>query len=651
MRRYAASYVWLLQRRQTFLQSSVRRQPLVRYASGNAINEPSYPNTSPSQLLRFALTGGEELTDGHEPQLKSTGQLHGLFSEEWPLNAPPLPIQAWLQQSAPDWCSELLRRYLNHDVKNIRQLQKLVEKNVNGPETAAVLQNTYFELLSQALERCRRYNSCDDILLAINGIIGRLEALGIPVSWKLHVLGMQYACYCHSLSALKWHLDGYCRISSERLDPLTSVTLVNSLISFIDTAKFDNPDYNVIPVLDLVTGESHSSQVSQHKLHDILCWADNEGSTIFIEQYALLLTNLRSCEAFQKVWSRLVETSSTAIPLPALHGAYACVLNLADAGRSEAAVTCLKQISRHAGNTLPEISKFKKLNMLLAHPAVNDALPRLSKKKELVSIFEAQLESMEHSFGIRWQPDKLVHSSISDPLFIASERPLFTIEGDSIGLDTKDRLITEVRSLGCSNSLTDLGIIANLLDEHDGSEVPVSLPGDKDMPFESAWLPHRSPLDLSGASSDAKTKTDMSIPWSPLTLGLIRVRVLSGESFLESRVALHLMQLGFLVVRQSNAQSENFEDRHLWQRSGHIITLDRVTGNFLAIFVGGYQAFLEPSIHIPSPPFQFGLGPVTTLDLPGCSWNFSTPGNPNFPYENPNTRLHLEIDPSLDLKS
>lgn len=651
MRRYVASYVWLLQRRQSLPQSSVLRQPLIRHASGNANNGPSYHNTSPSQLLRFALTGVGELAEGHEPRLESNGQIHELFSEEWPLNVPPLPIQAWLQQQTPDWSSKLLRKYLNHDVENIQQLQKFVEENVNGPETAAVLQSTHIKLLSRALERCQRYNSCGDILLAINGIIARLEKLGIPVSRKFHVLGMQYACHCHSLSALKRHLDGYCLVSSERLDPFTSVILANSLISLIDAAKIDDPDYNVNSVLGLVAGESHSSQVSGHKLHDILCWADPGGPNIFIEQYALLLTKLQSQETFHKAWDRFMETLSTQTPLYAFHSAYACVLSLVDAGSSEAAVNCLKQISRHAGNTLPEISKFKNLSMLLAHPAVNEVLPWLAGEKELLSILENQLESMEHSLGIRWQPDKSVHSSISDPLCVATGQPLFTMDGDSVGFDTNDRLIAEVRSLGCSNSPTDLGIIANLLDEHDGSEILASLPGCRGTPLELAWLPHRSPLDFSRPSPDANTRTDMSIPWSPLTLGLIRVRALSDESFLESRVSLHLMQLGYLVVRRPNAEIENPENQHPWQQSGHIVALDRATGQFLALSVGSYHALLEPGLHLPSPPFKFGLGPLANLALPSCNRSFLTPGNPTFSYGNPGTRLHLEVDPGLGLKS
>lgn len=650
MRRHFTSHPWFLRKRQVLSQNFIARQPLTRHASRNANQEPSYHDILPSQLLRSALAGPRGPVENNGSHLEPNDLLHDILSEEWPLNTPPLPIQTWLQPQTPDWNSNLLGKALLHDVNNIRQIQQFVEGNVNGPDTAAVFQSTHFELLSRALERCQSHNSRSEILLAINGIISRIEKFDTPVSGNLHILGMQYACRCHSVSALEEHLEGYHRVSSKPLDFDTSLALVKSLVSFIDAAKFEDPEFDVSVVLDLVTGERSSHHSSQHKLHDILCWADSRGPPSSIEQYATLLAKLRSCETLQKAWSRFVEASSTEISQHAFQTVYTCVLALVNAGNVETAVSCLKQLSQHAGNRLPGISEFRKIKLLLDNETVNEVLPRLAGEKELVGIFEIELGYIEKALGIKWQPDRSVHSSISDSLCTATGQPLFTIDGDSVGFDTKDRFIAEVRSFGCSNSLTDLGRISDLLDEHDGSNIHVSLPDCRGKPIEFSWIPHRFPIDFSGTSSEANSRTDMAMPRSPPALGLIRVQILSDRDYMGSEVTLHLMQLGYLVVKPSNTLSKGPESQNKWQQSGHIVALDRATGQLLAIFIGDHHAFLEPGVNLPSFPFEFGLGLVTNITLSDCDRSNMSPGHPSVPYENLDIRLRLEADPGKDLK-
>lgn len=83
-----------------------------------------------------------------------------------------------------------------------------------------------------------------------------------------------------------------------------------------------------------------------------------------------------------------------------------------------------------------------------------------------------------------------------------------------VSFDTLDRLIGKVRSFGCSNSLTDLGRISDLLDEHDGRH-PRIIAGYRNKSIRFSWAPHRSLLGFSRAFSGLKPRTNMSIPWSP----------------------------------------------------------------------------------------------------------------------------------------
>ena len=650
MRRHVTLHPWFLRKRQMLPQSFVARQPLTRHVSRNVKQEPSYHDILPSQLLRSALSGPSGSARNNESNFEPNDLLHDILREEWPLNTPPLPIQTWLQQQTPSWNSTLMGKALQHDINNVRQIERFVEGNPDGSDSAAIFESSHFELLSRALERCQSHNLCSEILLVINGIIARLDKFGTSVPGNLHILGMQYACHCHSLSAFKEHLEGYHRVSSKPLDSATSLALVKSLISFIDVAKFNDPDFDLSLVLNIVTGESGVYPSSQHILHDILCWADTRSPSAFIEQYALLLAKLQSREIFHNAWNRFVEASSTEIPQHAFQNAYACVLALVNAENLEAAVSCLEKLSQHAGNGLPGISKFGKLNKLLANETINEVLPRLAGNNELVGVFENELEHIEKSLGIKWQADRSVHSNLSDPLCTATGQPLFTIDGDSVGFDSQDRFIAEIRSFGCSNSRTDLGRIADLLDEHDGSHITVSLPDCRDKRIEFSWIPHRSPLDFSGASSEANSRTDMPMPRSPPALGLIRVQILSDRDFMESEVTLHLMQLGYLVVKPSNTLSRDSESQNKWQQSGHIVALDRATGQLLAIFVGDYHAFLEPGVQLPSSPLKFGLGLVTNIGLSDCDRSNMSPRHPRVPYENLDIRLHLEVDPGKNLK-
>lgn len=640
---WTASRLRLLPKRQ---QTFSQRLIAIRHASANAgLNrEPS-----PSQLLRFALTETTQLSQERTAGRDLDQHLQNIFHGEWPLGIPP-PSWSLLQPGATARNAEILLKGLSQNVQTLRQLYALVEITVTEAETAAVLQSSHCMLLSQTLERCQRYNPRTDILSALDGIIARLKILKMPVSRHTHVLGMQYACLGHSAPALKRHLEGYCSVSSKTLDLQSSISLVNALLSFIESVQFDDPGYDTNGILSLVTGESGSALPSQHQLHNILCWSDSEGTTDSVGQYALLLIKLQSRGVLQQTWDRVLHSLSPQSPPHDFHSAYTCVLALVESGKSERAVNCLKDLSKRANNTLPGTSNYPRLSALLVDQAVNETIPPLAGQKELLGILGNQLTIIEGRLGIKWQPHKSLHSNISDPLCTVSGQTLFSIDGDSKGFDSEDRLIAEIHALGHSKSPADLGTIANLLDEHEGNEIPVSLSATEYVPHEFAWLPRRSPIEFSATQFPADSRTDMSIPWSPRTLGLIRVRVINDGVGPASDCSLHLMQLGSLVMKPvPQSDKMKHEKQHTWQPSGHIVALDRTSGQLLAVFVGKQHGFLDPGIQPSLPLFQCGPGAVAGLALPGDDSGDLALGKRPFPFEDPSSRLHIEMDPSLDL--
>ncbi|RJE17568.1 hypothetical protein PHISCL_10096 [Aspergillus sclerotialis] len=252
---------------------------------------------------------------------------------------------------------------------------------------------------------------------------------------------------------------------------------------------------------------------------------------------------------------------------------------------------------------------------------------------------------MERRLGIQWQTAELVHTSISNSQCVASGKPLLSIEGDCTGFDSIERLIAGIRHLGCSKSLDDLGMVADLLNEHDGSEIPVCLSTLDDGPYHLAWRPQCSPIEFSNAPLPASHNS--SKPWSPSTLGLIRGQLDSNGTTLENEPSLHLMQLGYLVMQRKNpilpSSMAQFADGPMWQETGHIVAWDRVAGGFLIVFVGKGHGLIDPGLRpstLQPPP---GLSPVAVVSIPKHFYSAGAASGIQ------NGKLHFDVEPDVEL--
>ncbi|GAB1210064.1 hypothetical protein APSETT445_008854 [Aspergillus pseudonomiae] len=292
-------------------------------------------------------------------------------------------------------------------------------------------------------------------------------------------------------------------------------------------------------------------------------------------------------------------------------------------------------ISKCANGNLPGLSNFKGLRGLLAAERVAHAIPQLAGK-EYPSILEAQLEDMEKRLGVTWNRRKSVHTSISNPLYISSEQPLLTIDGDSAGYDSNMRLIAEIEALGCSKSMLELGRIANLLDEFEGDQIRVPIPYKDAAPYDFAWFPQRSPIELPNNTLPVGIDQFSVRPSS--ALGLLRVRPHSHGISLVSECCLHLMQLGYLVARPKSAQT--------WEETGHIVTWDRAFGRFVAVFVGKSCGALDAEKQWIVPNPLFGLDAIMRVS-PGNDLPEQKDTNPPFRHSYP--VYYVDADPGPDL--
>ncbi|KAE8134777.1 hypothetical protein BDV38DRAFT_254182 [Aspergillus pseudotamarii] len=531
---------------------------------------------------------------------------------------------------------------MKKDIQNLNHLRSLIERNVNDPLGGMFLQTGHCRFLAQALERCQRSDSYGEILSTINGILTRLEKLRAPVSPSLFVIGMYYSCLAFSASALKRYLEGYISLGPPRLDLESCAPLVDALLISLQLLPFQEPDHDTSEMRSVVTGESVDGGFSEHNLHSVMCWADHQDSTESVGPYLSLLARLGSDRALQDIWNRTTKRLHPDSP-HSFQSAYGCVKALIDVGSYRKAVTYLRQISKCANGNLPGLSDFEGLGSLLAAESVAHAIPQLAGK-EYPSILEAQLEDMEKRLGITWNRQKSVHTSISNPLYISSKQPLLTIDGDSAGYDSNMRLIAEIEALGCSKSILDLGRVANLLDEFEGDQIRVLIPYGDAVPYEFAWFPQRSPIELPNGS--LPVGNDQFEAWSPATLGFLRVRPHRHGVSLVTECCLHLMQLGYLVARPKPAQGNSSEAAQSWEETGHIVTWDRAFGRFLAIFVGKSRGALDAEKQWIVPNPSFGLDAVLRI----------SPGNDlpeqkdiNLPFGHSYPMYCVNADPGPDL--
>ncbi|GKZ36236.1 hypothetical protein AbraIFM66950_007233 [Aspergillus brasiliensis] len=529
---------------------------------------------------------------------------------------------------------------LKHDVRTLRHLQVFIERTVNEAEGSLLLQTQSCALLAQALNRCQRKNSYGEILSALSAIITRLEKLNLPRTGNLYFLGMYYAALSLSVPALERFLDGYLSVSWWPMDSQASNSLVNAFLNALHYMRFREVTIDTSALLELIEG---GKQHRNRNLHDLLSWGDPAEQKMHRGNYLYLLARLGSEDLLSEVWKQVIWRLSPNTPPEMYQYVYSCVVTVMESGDILRAMDYLQEVSEHSRGTLPGISEFKEVNTLLESEILGPLLPRLAGEREYLKLLEAQLMQMENKLGLSWDSEGLYHTDISDPHSIVSDMPLFSIDGDSIGYESTTRLVTEINALGCSRSVTDLGKIAELLDEHEGVAIPVTLPATEGRDVEYAWLP-RSPVRCWGASPSAEKEGLES--WTPSTLGLVRVSCDSSGSPLER--SIHVMQLGRLAKRARCPHDQESRYENPWEETEHIVAWDRVYGQHIAVYVGPSNGPIEKCIESRAAQARSGIKAITTVSLHGDT-------APNYQSDlisfigSASMHYYIDEDPSPDL--
>ncbi|PTU24219.1 hypothetical protein P175DRAFT_0527668 [Aspergillus ochraceoroseus IBT 24754] len=633
---YLYSRAWELPRRQI---PAARRgwSPLCRHITGISQTSPSQ-----SQLLRFALLPDAPLDQREGVSAAADRYLRQIFLQKWPSDSPPPPV--WVSSSRLPKRGAASIRTMIRDIQNartIRELQICVEKYLIAGTERVIPQRELCDAIKQALALCEQNSSYGEILSTFNGIVTRLEQLYTKIPSGLCTLGMCYASFAFSKFALERYLRSYLAVSPRPLSLDSSLSIVNALLSSLRASSFQPLEHSAENLLELTAGGGCNSS----NLHSVLYWTQPQAPTDAIGEYLSLLLKLGDDSILHELWNRHLENTSPSSSFQHFQSAYVYALALVETGCSQKALAALTQISERADDALPGISKFEDLSNLLTDKAISQSLYQIAGEGEYVMILDTQLDQVERRLGIRWQPDIAQHTSVLDSLDIPTESSLLAVDGNNSGYISSEQLMAEIRALKCSKSITDLGWLASLLEDHEGHLVPVAIPSCKVSDSEFYWALQRSPVELSEGQSmtDGNSET-----WSPSNLGMIKVvsDIKTIPWTLER--SLNLIQLGYLLRRKTPSHQDGSGISPQLEESGHIVAWNRPSNQLLIVFIGTGQETITPHVPIPSVPKSSDLDAIAEI-IPLEAGRVVSQGDFGAPLGINTFKYHIETDPCSDV--
>jgi hypothetical protein len=609
--------------------------------------DQSHEPTS-AELLRFALTSSQNSAAGIEPDASLRKRTTELLDLQWKLNGPPPAL--WFALKGVDVLFKSEERRRLQSVADLASLRNVIERLAVDDGGAERLQQRECKVLERALERCQRDGTYTEILATLSDITARLRRLKLATSPQILELAMYYAALNLSALGIRQFLQLYDqRAGPKKTSPLSAKRILRALLQELDSALFEDPNYNTTALLAELTGEGETNPQKRPRLADCLLGKPQKEHENWA-LYLCLLSKLHSVKKLDTAWKKFMIVFDPEKPA-ICRFAYNVVLSLIQARRPETAAKFLEDISMRSGDTLPNIADFQNLHFLLEDPTVSEALPDLVQGDHYEKLLQVRMEDMERRLGIRWQDDQEQvdqnsHISIvpGSAWTIFKDQPLFTIDGDCAGYDDPARLYPNLRAHGCSKSGHDLSLLVDMLIEQTCNEHEIvthlNLDSDRLNLFHSKfpalqmrWCVEHSPIEFSDSLLADATRGARE--WSPASLGLIRARAIVNGVPQNGTRALHLMQLGSLDLRYAPGEQ--------WQPSGYIVTWDRQYGEMIALFVGKNHGVVDRGAAPADSPFGAVMhirpsNVPTTLPLSPNRVPLDTEG----PY-------YLDVDPGVDL--
>lgn len=619
-----------------------------RHSSSITAREWS-PEPTPVDLLHAVVTTSNPSTtiSIDEESLHRRSKTLNLFEQEWKLGRPPpslWPALKGIRSPASDL--PLGRLSLINDLSSLKSFLGEVVVDSDGADE---LQIDNCKQLWLALRRLPPSTTDMEIAAFVMDVISRLKRLDLKIRSSMFELGMYYAALSLSKPTFthfftQWKYSGNPKM-------YFAGPVLEGFYHALNAKLLVDPTYDTRPLLRLITGEGILGPTLKGAtvVHDkFLATIRQEPRDMLHLLY--LLTALQSDVFLYRLWDKLLKKTEV-WDQDIFHGAYLVVQALIKFQRSETAFDFLESLAKQCDGTLPHLITLQNLHILTEDRIVGAGLSGLLSDADYQDLIDTQLRSMEQRLGIIWQNYSHAYQNVSPGTGTSNEswveftdKPLITMDGDCGGYDDISRLYPELVAHGCSKSPDALGQIVEILDELDGSTLPVRAEIPKGSGISSSnamhplpqfrWCPQHMPVQFSDCLPP--NLVDRSQGWTPSSLGLIRARHMAKGVPSHDLGTLHLMQLGFL---------EMTNDHGSWQHSGYVVTWDRRFGQIIGLHVGSETGITNSGLV----PVEAPFGPV--LYLSSKEMPNSSPKGPD-----PHSRHHggsyyIDIDPGRDLES
>jgi hypothetical protein len=453
-----------------------------------------------------------------------------------------------------------------------------------------------------AVLRLRYKHQYREILAAINAILTRLHKFGIKSIQNVLISGMRYSCRAFSAPALRHYLEEYSKREYPVLSARTAWVLVHDLALGFQLRKWEDPTIDKSPMLQVIAGVDYDGSLtnSHTTLYSLFDRSRTKQVDELMAEYSRLLGHLGDFKGVSGVWydiqNRLREGTSTSHFL----SARACLWAFIDSGNPQTAILAARDILAYGGQN--ETITLPLWKRLLEHDD-KGLLRDLTNQTTIEALLDQELRSVEQRMGVKWSGGEKGRHFKAGNMEIWSDYDVHDSLHESANSisnseDTK-RLVGEIVARGSSKSRASLSLIADLLNEYEGLEVPLGTRVDEEHgSLEYAWFPRCCPVEFS--NDPTPLCYDMATSWTSSSLGLIRALPdCGGVPFKDGR-AIYLMQLGYLGVRRGEhpVLCENRRAVHLdsWTCTGHVVGWDRIKESFIILFMGKGYGILDPGL-------------------------------------------------------
>ncbi|KAJ6032655.1 hypothetical protein N7540_003387 [Penicillium herquei] len=593
---------------------------------------------TPSQLLRSILIAPDN-GDPNNNDATTQNQTLEALDAKWKLGSPSSLL--WLSLKGVFPFPERHTRHMVEHVVDMSQLRSLLE-GISERHRALNVQGLSCAHLSTALARCQSNSTYSEIYTLLRDFVVRLERANLPVQPELPELCIYYAALSLSLPALRDSILEWRKRNPDQV--IKHGQIVQALTMAIDAAAFEDPGYDYASLLTEITGEGADLSKNPSLLRDVLC----HSHYLTLQEFGFLLrllSRIGSQKMLYEMYARFIGSFDG--KFEACSSVYSTCATLVRAGRSETALDFLKYISRVYSGSLPHIQSFHHLHILINDPIVGESFANLVSGEQYRQLIDAGLVSMQHRPGRSRQTaeeNNTSHVSVGSSLWETFTNQPFAIDDEIAGHSDISSLYRKIQFRGMTKSGGELNQITDLLNNHDGDVIEVSVQphltpdelhsiSTKLQNAAFRWCPQRSPIEFT--NSALPDMTSESTRWDPASLGLLWARSWAHGSPQAGANSLHLMQLGYLEMR------DNPDDP--WRPSGYIAAWDRQFGEMVALFVGEYSAVIDPGLTPSDPPFG-ALMYIQPSDTPPASFL-----NSDRLARGILGHYYLDVDPSPDL--